>query len=312
VTVGIGLLANPKPVAAFNGSAYYVEDILYQAPAYSFSYRPENAPRYSISSDYLLYGKDNAAEEWTMIGKLYEYKVKSQELLDLFQTPSDRVYDAVNDVKMVYRADAGDDVKTFYLVMQRHDGKLLLAMGYDNENYRHVRWLFGLGKLDESAENSHESLDGGDILNDSDVKDESDVEKAGDGNSADKTANSGIDQKDSRQDFFSSYADNDKIDIVNLPEELYIYRNFGSTGWISYMNPLRFDFDVKEETELVIKYEINNGSLSLKLKPYGSDEVIYGIDELQKDECSVTLQPGKYSLILKGYLSDGYLHVTSR
>ena len=36
--IGIGLAANPKSSASFNGSSYRVKEILYQAPMYSFSY----------------------------------------------------------------------------------------------------------------------------------------------------------------------------------------------------------------------------------------------------------------------------------
>ena len=36
VAVGVGLMANPKSSASFNGSSYRVKEILYQAPVYSF------------------------------------------------------------------------------------------------------------------------------------------------------------------------------------------------------------------------------------------------------------------------------------
>jgi len=108
-----------------------------------------------------------------------------------------------------------------------------------------------------------------------------------------------------------SASDEEMIDTVNLPEEFYMYRNFKTANTFSYMNTKRCDFDVKEETTLKIKSEIDNGSLSLMIKTHGSDEVIYEAEDLKNVEDSVTLQPGKYSLVLKGSLAKGYLHITS-
>jgi len=108
-----------------------------------------------------------------------------------------------------------------------------------------------------------------------------------------------------------SASDEEMIDTVNLPEEFYMYRNFKTANTFSYMNTKRCDFDVKEETTLKIKSEIDNGSLSLMIKTHGSDEVIYEAEDLKNVEDSVTLQPGKYSLVLKGSLAKGYLYITS-
>lgn len=148
VAVGTGLAANPKSAGTINGWVYNVKDILYQSPLYSFVYRPDTAPRYAISSDYKLYGREVSDGGWNYYGSLYRCEISSRDLYDLFVMPDDSVYDSIKKLKTVYRADTGDDAKTFYLLMQLNDGEILLAAGYDNENNSHIRWLFGLEKTE--------------------------------------------------------------------------------------------------------------------------------------------------------------------
>jgi beta-lactamase regulating signal transducer with metallopeptidase domain len=147
--VVIGLAANPKSLASFNGSSYRVKEILHQDLMYSFSYILDTTPQYSISSDYKLYSKQITDEDWIMHGGLYRYEISRQELYTLFNSPSDNVHEAVNKTKLIYRVDTDDDNKTFYLVMQLKNGDILLALGYDNEEIHHIRWLFRLEKLSD-------------------------------------------------------------------------------------------------------------------------------------------------------------------
>lgn len=88
-------------------------------------------------------------------------------------------------------------------------------------------------------------------------------------------------------------------------------RNFKSATTFTYMNPKSYRSEVKEETTLDIKSEIDTGSLSLKIKSQDSNEVIYEADDLENPEATVTLQPGSYSLVSKGKISKGYIHITS-
>lgn len=151
--IGIGLAANSRPAASFNGSSYRVKEILYQAPMYSSIYTLDTAPQYGISSDNKLYSKKISDEDWTMHGGLYRYEISRQELYALFKLPYDNVLEAINKIidkiKLVYRTDTGDNNKTFYLVMQLTDGNVLLALGYDYDEggYRHIRCLFRLEKI---------------------------------------------------------------------------------------------------------------------------------------------------------------------
>ena len=71
---------------------------------------------------------------------------------------------------MIYRADTDDDNKTFYLVMQLKNGNVLLALGYDNEENRHIRWLFRLEKIsDINGETADINSNAKDINNDDQI-----------------------------------------------------------------------------------------------------------------------------------------------
>lgn len=152
VVVGLclGLMANPKSSTTFNGSSYRVEEILYQAPMYSFGYTLDTAPHYSISSDYQLYSKQVTDEDWVMHDGLYSYEISRQDLYALFNPLYNDVREKIDQSKLIYRADTNDDNQTFYLVIQLKNGDVLLAIGYDNEDNRHIRWLFRLEKTSDS------------------------------------------------------------------------------------------------------------------------------------------------------------------
>lgn len=145
--IGIGLAVNLKHSATFNGSSYCVEEILYQAPMYSFTYTLDTAPQYCISYDYVLYSKQSSAEDWVIHGGLYPYKISRQDLYSLFKPLYNKAHESIDQAKLIYRADTNDDLRTFYLVMQLKNGDVLLAVGYDNVDIRHIRWLFRLEKL---------------------------------------------------------------------------------------------------------------------------------------------------------------------
>ena len=149
VVVGLclGLMANPKSSTTFNGSSYRVEEILYQAPMYSFGYTLDTAPHYSISSDYQLYSKQVTDEDWVMHDGLYRHKISRQDLYALFNPLDNDVREKIDQSKLVYRADTNDDNQTFYLVIQLKNGDVLLAIGYDNEENHHIRWLFSLEEI---------------------------------------------------------------------------------------------------------------------------------------------------------------------
>jgi beta-lactamase regulating signal transducer with metallopeptidase domain len=168
--IGIGLAANPKSASAFNGFSYRVKEILYEETMYSFTYTLDTAPQYCISSDYVFYSKQSSDEDWVMHGGLDPYKISRQELYTLFNSPSDNVHEAINKIKLLYRVDTDDDNKTFYLVMQLKNGDVLLALGYDNEEIHHIRWLFRLEKIsDINGEVADRNSNANDINNDDQI-----------------------------------------------------------------------------------------------------------------------------------------------
>jgi len=151
--LGIWLTANRKFSSPIKGSSYRVEEILYEAGMYSFSYTLGTAPQYSISSDYVLYVKEHSDTDWTRLDKLVPYQINKEEIHALF-TPFFSVMGKETDVRKridqiekLYRADMEGEFQRFYLVMQLKNGEVLLALGYDHDLHNpHVRWLFKLKK----------------------------------------------------------------------------------------------------------------------------------------------------------------------
>lgn len=147
IALYVGLMANPKSLATFNGSSYRVEEILYQDPVYSFGYTLDTAPQYSISSDYMLYSKQITDNDWVMHKGLYPYKISRQELYALFNPLNNKAHEAIDQTKLIYRSDTDDENEIFYLIIQLKNGDVLLALGYDNEDNRRIRWLFRLEEI---------------------------------------------------------------------------------------------------------------------------------------------------------------------
>jgi|GEM_PF-1562127 len=103
--------------------------------------------------------KEYSNSGWNMIGELYGYEISRENLYDLFILPSDKVYDALDKTKLVYRADSRDpEIKRFYLVMQQQNGSLLVAEVYDSMGPIRTRWLFALKKLKGNGDESVNEL----------------------------------------------------------------------------------------------------------------------------------------------------------
>lgn len=147
ITLSIGLMANPKTPDRFVDTSYRVEQILYNAPLYSFIYTTDTAPQYTISDNYKLFRKELSDEDWGLLGDLNQYPFTKQELYALFVTLNNNTHENLDKVKTVYRTDVNDDNQTFILVMQQQNGDVLLAHGYENSNSPHIRWLFKLKKI---------------------------------------------------------------------------------------------------------------------------------------------------------------------
>ncbi|MEM1484506.1 M56 family metallopeptidase [Oscillospiraceae bacterium PP1C4] len=141
----IGFSVNPKSNSGFTAANYRADEILYDAPQFSFTYTVETAPLYSISSDYMLYRKEHSEDDWTMLNSLYVYPLSREERYELFDSLNNKAQENLDQVKMVYRADINDESETFILVMEQKNGDVLLAHGYGAS----VRWLFKLKKIED-------------------------------------------------------------------------------------------------------------------------------------------------------------------
>lgn len=135
-----------------SGRVYQVEEVLYDAPMYSFTFTPETAPQYLISGEHVLSEAASVLSPapWSDIGTLSPVTNSREELYSLFDPLYNTAHEALDSVKTVWRADAQDDENArFYLLMQTRSDRLLLAYGYRGEDSDHVRWLF---RLEESAQ----------------------------------------------------------------------------------------------------------------------------------------------------------------
>ncbi|AFL99049.1 antirepressor regulating drug resistance protein [Desulfitobacterium dehalogenans ATCC 51507] len=153
IILGLGLMANPKVGENFTGAVYSVDEILYDAPQYSFTYTTDSAPQYNISADYVLFRKEISDQDWVMLGSLYKYPLTRQEQYRLFNPLNNKAHENLDKVKTIYRADLKDKNQTFILVMEQKNGDVLLAHGYDHSGSPHVRWLFRLNKAAEPEAN---------------------------------------------------------------------------------------------------------------------------------------------------------------
>ncbi len=145
VLVGVCFMTNPRKERDGDifGSRYSVAEILYDAPQYSFTYRLENAPEYTLTADHLLMerGGIQSGEAWTDVGGLKEVSYSYSELYGFFDPPDDTVQNYLAGIETCWRADVYDESDSFYLVMQDEKGELFLAVGHGGD---HVRWLWKL------------------------------------------------------------------------------------------------------------------------------------------------------------------------
>lgn len=149
IALSVILMLNPKQNSNnLLGATYQVEDILFDAPQYSFTYTKETAPFYTITADYAVFEKENTADaEWMHKGGLYPVEYSRQELYALFHPLLYNPPKQLDEVSKVYRADTGDENQKFYLVMQTSLDEILIAVGYDAAENSHVRWLFRMKQI---------------------------------------------------------------------------------------------------------------------------------------------------------------------
>lgn len=152
----------PADLDSLSGKVYQVDEILYDAPVYSFTFTPETAPQYLVSGENVLSEGPSALSfsPWADVGTLTPVAYGREALHSLFMSLDSSLYsgarEALDSVKAVWRAEAqGEDDDRFYLLMQTRSNSLLLAYGYQGEEGSHVRWLFRLGDSGQSYEDAN-------------------------------------------------------------------------------------------------------------------------------------------------------------
>lgn len=153
VIVSIGLLANPKKISnemTINGQSYSVLNILYDSPVYSFSFSVDTAPKYSISSDYMLYVREGE-HDWTQVGGLYEIDTKVDELMTWIhftENLDDRAVELINNTTKLYQADTNNDNEVFYLIAETKEHKILIFYGYGDKEGASIRRIFEVERIE--------------------------------------------------------------------------------------------------------------------------------------------------------------------
>ena len=153
-------LTNPKDDALYApepfGHSYSVETVVYEDVIYSFTYTPDSAPQYCLTTDYILMGKGAGDADWISLGSLQEKNLSPLIFDDYF-----RQADGVSgwretpygpeklrlDNQSAWCLIAGD---TLYYVLQQNNGDVYLAYGYHDADVKYpdsqgsIRWLFKL------------------------------------------------------------------------------------------------------------------------------------------------------------------------
>ena len=133
-----------------------VKEIAYQAPFYSFTYIPDQAPTYQFLSDQQLFVKDDFltkdySKEWRSLGTMELVKLTEANFDDLFFTGQDRLFPRIRRKNLnTWQLDiSGDPDSIFYYLMQQKNGDVYLAYGYRTDGQNNldsrgciVRWLF--------------------------------------------------------------------------------------------------------------------------------------------------------------------------
>lgn len=170
IIVVVSLLTNPKEKILYVPEPfshnYRVENIVYDAPQYSFSFTADNTPQYSLTSDYMLFStvisqlSETAVSEnsWVSCGKAKEITLTADNFDRCFSNNGKGGYwDKTSAAEIRHNnknawsvMDASSDV--FYYILQQKNGDVYLSYGYyDTEgetnsksNNSSIRWLFKL------------------------------------------------------------------------------------------------------------------------------------------------------------------------
>ena len=150
------------------GHVYKVEEILFDAPQYSFVYSLDTAPRYQFTSDYAMFVSENVLShdgsiEWVQQrGGFEEVKITTENFdnyfdMSGFQISNDRWSKFRSNIKKAWRFDIeNDENNVFYYLLSTKSGEVYLTYGYHDpegetdphSDDSHIRWLFKLARTD--------------------------------------------------------------------------------------------------------------------------------------------------------------------
>ena len=153
------LLTAPEPF----GRPYQVETVAYAALQYDFSFTPQTAPLYVLTSDYQLLestdtpvGSDKSGGYWALCGSAEEIKLTEKELQNYIVEYPDHtaeeisVHELIKENKKAWVVDSPDpDNQIFYYIMQQKNGETYLSYGYRTQENPHIRWIFKLSAIEE-------------------------------------------------------------------------------------------------------------------------------------------------------------------
>lgn len=153
------LLTAPEPF----GHAYQVEAITYEAPQYDFSFTPETAPLYVLTSGYQLMESINPLTTekpegyWVFRGAAEKIRLTEKmltEYLTVYDTSvmSDISLSSIvkeNKKTWIVNRPTGYQQQIFYYIMLQKNGDVYLSYGYDNEENVNIRWIFKLSVMEE-------------------------------------------------------------------------------------------------------------------------------------------------------------------
>lgn len=161
------LMTNPKeklsgPPEPF-GHPYRVEDIVYEAPQYSFSFTLQTAPLYILTGDCRLMestdipvGSGESGGFWSPCGAAEEVRLREKDLKNYMpEYPDDTdnnisAHELEKENKKAWIVNSPDsDNQIFYYIMLQKNGDTYLSYGYHTQENPQIRWIFKLSPMEE-------------------------------------------------------------------------------------------------------------------------------------------------------------------
>lgn len=162
------LLSAPEPF----GHPYQVDDIVYAAPWYDFSFTPETAPLYILTADYQLMesadtplGTGDPEDQWLSCGGAQEIRLRRKNFTEDMDIEEDNLRDGFSlpallkenkKAWLVNRTEQEGQI-LYYILLQKN-GDVYLCYGYPvdevssdtaGDTKSAVRWIFKLSAIKE-------------------------------------------------------------------------------------------------------------------------------------------------------------------